>query len=104
MIYRKTMYAGSDDNFSFLVCLNPDQAVSRTYNEYEVTFQSVTVEDVTCADLVLMIQNEWESENRHSLLDLPEIFCVHIELVAGKDVARQVLWNMIERYGVSLGL
>lgn len=95
-----------DEVYTYLVNINPADAIDyATEAGHLIThFEPVKFEDIHSEQLVDMIEDELEDQNRHSATGLANRIRFQAEELFGYVGAKQLLWNMISMHGASLGL
>lgn len=108
-LYRRTVtYFGiskeHDMSAATVVDIDKGEAKTETLENYKVRYVKLTKRTTGKTELIHAIDDCLESKNSHAQGDLPHFMMANIEKVVGPEKAFEILWNMVQEKGLSLGL
>ena len=103
-MFKRTETTTLNDEQEIIVSLDDKDYGNVNEPNYTVVFEKVTKDDVTLDQLIDAIENEFENANYHSVYYLPGTIIEHVVSVVGEDVAKTIVFNLVEDKGFLLGL
>lgn len=103
MLYRRTEKIVQEAS-SFIVDLNPGDAVDENYDNVLITYTLLSIENVTISEIVQGIQRHLEWENHHHECRFVDFLVKNLVTNAGDLVTKEILISMIKERGLSIGL